>query len=92
MSTQSTNAAGGWGVSSEYGVLRDVLLCRPDYFRWLPTSSISKATLKRGPDGQGAARAVRIRTGPPLTRQLDGVAANPSSASPRLCTSSAMKT
>lgn len=37
-----------WGVNSEYGVLRDVLLCQPDYFRWLPTSSISKATLKSG--------------------------------------------
>lgn len=38
----------GWGVNSEYGTLRDVLLCRPDYFRWLPTSSISKATLRSG--------------------------------------------
>ncbi len=34
-----------WGVDSEYGLLLDVLLCRPDNFRWLPTSSISKATL-----------------------------------------------
>ncbi len=48
MTAQSTNAAGGWGVNSECGVLRDVLLCRPDYFRWLPTSSISKATLRSG--------------------------------------------
>jgi N-dimethylarginine dimethylaminohydrolase len=43
--------AGGaetWGANSEYGVLRDVLLCRPDHFRWLPTSSISKATLASG--------------------------------------------
>ncbi len=39
---------GTWGVNSEYGVLRDVLLCRPDNFRWLPTSSISKATLMSG--------------------------------------------
>jgi N-dimethylarginine dimethylaminohydrolase len=37
-----------WGADSEYGVLRDVLLCRPDNFRWLPTSSISKATLASG--------------------------------------------
>jgi N-dimethylarginine dimethylaminohydrolase len=37
-----------WGVDSEYGVLRDVLLCRPEHFRWLPTSSISKATLASG--------------------------------------------
>lgn len=37
-----------WGVDSEYGVLRDVLLCRPDHFEWLPTSSLSKATLRKG--------------------------------------------
>ena len=41
-------SANGWGVNSEYGALRDVLLCRPEYFHWLPTSSISKATLKSG--------------------------------------------
>jgi len=43
-----TNGTAAWGVNSEYGTLRDVLLCRPDYFRWLPTSSISKATLRSG--------------------------------------------
>ncbi|MEE8635007.1 MAG: arginine deiminase family protein, partial [Acidiferrobacterales bacterium] len=37
-----------WGVNSEYGVLRDVLLGPPDNFHWLPTSSLSKATLRRG--------------------------------------------
>jgi N-dimethylarginine dimethylaminohydrolase len=37
-----------WGVNSEYGKLRDVLLCSPENFRWLPTSSISKATLASG--------------------------------------------
>ena len=37
-----------WGVDSEYGLLHDVLLCRADNFRWLPTSSISKATLASG--------------------------------------------
>jgi N-dimethylarginine dimethylaminohydrolase len=37
-----------WGADSEYGRLNDVLLCRPDNFRWLPTSSISKATLASG--------------------------------------------
>jgi N-dimethylarginine dimethylaminohydrolase len=37
-----------WGADSEYALLRDVLLCRPDNFRWLPTSSISKATLASG--------------------------------------------
>jgi N-dimethylarginine dimethylaminohydrolase len=37
-----------WGVNSEYGVLRDVLLGPPGNFHWLPTSSLSKATLRRG--------------------------------------------
>jgi len=37
-----------WGVNSEYGKLHDVLLCEPVNFKWLPTSSISKATLKSG--------------------------------------------
>jgi N-dimethylarginine dimethylaminohydrolase len=37
-----------WGANSEYGKLRDVLLCSPENFRWLPTSSISKATLASG--------------------------------------------
>jgi N-dimethylarginine dimethylaminohydrolase len=37
-----------WGVNSEYGRLHDVLLCEPVNFKWLPTSSISKATLRSG--------------------------------------------
>jgi arginine deiminase len=37
-----------WGVDSEHGLLLDVLLCKPENFRWLPTSAISKATLERG--------------------------------------------
>jgi N-dimethylarginine dimethylaminohydrolase len=37
-----------WGADSEYGTLRDVLLCRPENFRWLPTSAISRATLDAG--------------------------------------------
>ena len=43
-------ASGGkaWGVNSEYGRLHDVLLCEPVNFKWLPTSSISKATLRSG--------------------------------------------
>jgi N-dimethylarginine dimethylaminohydrolase len=38
----------GWGVDSEYGRLHDVLLCRPDHYRWLPTSAISRATIATG--------------------------------------------
>jgi N-dimethylarginine dimethylaminohydrolase len=45
-----TTASGGkaWGANSEYGRLHDVLLCEPVNFKWLPTSSISKATLRSG--------------------------------------------
>src|SRR5262245_30428226 len=43
-----SNGAKPWGVNSEYGKLHDVLLCEPVNFKWLPTSSISKATLKSG--------------------------------------------
>lgn len=38
----------GWGVDSEHGTLRDVLVCRPENYRWLPTSAISRATLESG--------------------------------------------
>ena len=48
MTATDNENANGWGANSEYGVLRDVLLCKPDYFHWLPTSSISKATLRSG--------------------------------------------
>ncbi len=37
-----------WGVDSEHGRLLDVLLCRPENFRWLATSPISRATLEAG--------------------------------------------
>ena len=37
-----------WGIRNDYGRLRDVLLCRPDHFEWLATSSVSRATLRRG--------------------------------------------
>lgn len=47
MTTLATEIEGitDWGVDSEYGDLTDVLLCRPDHFRWLATSAISQATL-----------------------------------------------
>ena len=38
----------GWGVDSEHGRLLDVLLCPPGNFRWLPTSTISRATIESG--------------------------------------------
>lgn len=36
------------GVSSEYGKLRKVLLCRPDYFKLVPTNDINKRALASG--------------------------------------------
>jgi len=46
-------------VDSETGRLHDVLLCRPQYFRWLPTSAISKATLESGATFDAAAAATQ---------------------------------
>jgi N-dimethylarginine dimethylaminohydrolase len=37
-----------WGADSETGLLRDVLLCPPDNFKWGATSVISRATLDSG--------------------------------------------
>lgn len=36
------------GVSSETGVLTDVLLCRPDHYRWNPVNRASRETLAKG--------------------------------------------
>ena len=36
-----------WGVDSEYGVLRDVLLGPADNYRWRQTSSVSKKSIRR---------------------------------------------
>ncbi|MBE9605895.1 arginine deiminase [Acetobacteraceae bacterium H6797] len=34
-----------WRVSSETGRLREVLVCPPDHYRWIPTNSIVRRTL-----------------------------------------------
>ena len=34
-----------WQVRSETGTLRDVLLCRPDHYRWIPTNAVAQQTL-----------------------------------------------
>jgi len=44
----NTPVLSDWGCNSEYGALTDVLLGPADNYHWLATSSISKATLKRG--------------------------------------------
>ncbi|MDH3595284.1 MAG: arginine deiminase family protein [Rhodospirillales bacterium] len=43
-----TAPANDWGVDSEYGVLRDVLLGPVESFRWVVSSSISAATARKG--------------------------------------------
>lgn len=37
-----------WKADSEYGHLHEVLLCRPEHYRWRQTSAISEATLASG--------------------------------------------
>ncbi len=34
------------GIDSETGVLRSVLLCRPDNYQWIPTNDIARRTLQ----------------------------------------------
>lgn len=35
-----------WGIDNEYGVLRDVLLGKPEYFRWVDAGPLTKRTLQ----------------------------------------------
>lgn len=44
-----------WRLSSETGRLTDVLLCRPDNYRWIPTNAIARATLAAGAPMERAA-------------------------------------
>ena len=46
-----------WGLDSEYGRLRDVLLASPENFTWIPRSPAEKARLERA----GGFRAERAR-------------------------------
>ena len=47
-----------WGMDSEHGVLRDVLLCRPDNYDWMPVNAVARHTLdtKQKLDLQAAQR------------------------------------
>jgi N-dimethylarginine dimethylaminohydrolase len=51
----------GWRVDSEYGVLREVLLCAPDHYDWLPLNAVARASLASGarPDRQAVRREYR---------------------------------
>ncbi|MBX2859183.1 MAG: amidinotransferase [Cellvibrionaceae bacterium] len=37
-----------WGMDSEYGVLKDVLLGPPQYYKWLPSNSTAQRSLRMG--------------------------------------------
>lgn len=41
----TTHTLSAWGLSSATGVLRDVLLCRPEHYRWNPVNRASRETL-----------------------------------------------
>ena len=43
-----------WGADCEYGVLRDVLLGPADNYQWLETSSVSKKSIRRNYEFDGA--------------------------------------
>ena len=43
-----TALAERWGIDSEHGILRSVLLGPPNHLRLLPTSSVSKKSLREG--------------------------------------------
>lgn len=59
MNTTATAAASTgipeWGVGSETGVLTDVLLCRPEHYRWNPVNRASRETLSAGLELDAAA-------------------------------------
>jgi N-dimethylarginine dimethylaminohydrolase len=37
-----------WNVASETGPLREVLVCPPTHYRWIPTNSIVRRVLEEG--------------------------------------------
>ncbi|MEO1191064.1 MAG: dimethylarginine dimethylaminohydrolase family protein [Pseudomonadota bacterium] len=63
ISLQRRQSGGGtaplndWGVDSEYGVLRDVLLAKPTHLKHMATSSLSRKFLRDAPSDIAAAQA-----------------------------------
>ena len=47
----------GWGIDNDYGVLRDVLLGKPDHFEWRPISQIAKPSIRIRPMPISATRS-----------------------------------
>ena len=48
MNDEAHEAAPEWRLCSETGPLTDVLLARPDHFRWLPLNAVAKRSLAEG--------------------------------------------
>lgn len=46
-------------IESETGRLRDVLLCKPDYYHWIDTNAVAHATLSDGAPANPARRATQ---------------------------------
>ncbi len=44
--TNGESERNGWGIENDYGPLRDVLLGRPDHYRWLDAGPIIRRTLQ----------------------------------------------
>ena len=65
----STPELRDWGVNSEYGILRDVLLGSPECFRWMGEENLEYSSICRASDRDGLAfdRDVAIRQHAELT-------------------------
>jgi len=45
-----------WSLSSETGRLTDVLLCRPDHYRWVPHNAVARRVVESGAPPPGPAQ------------------------------------
>ncbi|WP_137180541.1 dimethylarginine dimethylaminohydrolase family protein [Roseomonas sp. AR75] len=50
-----------FAVASETGRLREVLVCPPDHYRWIPTNAVARRTLAEGAAPDAAAFAAQHR-------------------------------
>ena len=46
MSDENAVPAAGWGIDNDYGPLRDVLLGRPEFYRWVDAGPLTRRTLQ----------------------------------------------
>ena len=46
MTQGNGHASGAWGIDNDYAPLRDVLLGRPDHYRWVDAGPITRRTLQ----------------------------------------------